>query len=163
MAASDCLYKEVLSHFSRVGLLVTLWSDSPPGSSVHGSLQARVLEWVAIPFSRASSRPRDGTQVSCGACRAGGFSAAEPQGKSQGKEEELANQQMRETDQKLVGGWRGWEMVRGKVARGVVDKILLKNSSWYHYCWEADTHKTQSLHIHSTNFLSVYFASHTCF
>ena len=30
---------------------------SPPGSSVHGFLQARVLEWVAIPFSRGSSNP----------------------------------------------------------------------------------------------------------
>ena len=32
---------------------------SLPGSSVHGILQARVLEWVAISFSRGSSRPRD--------------------------------------------------------------------------------------------------------
>ena len=38
---------------------------SPPGSSVHGILQARILEWVAIPFSRGSSQPRDQTQVSC--------------------------------------------------------------------------------------------------
>ena len=30
---------------------------SPPGSSVHGILQSRILEWVAIPFSRGSSRP----------------------------------------------------------------------------------------------------------
>ena len=37
---------------------------SPPSSSVHGSLQARILEWVAISFSRGSSRPRDWTQVS---------------------------------------------------------------------------------------------------
>ena len=37
---------------------------SPPGSSVHGILQARRLEWVAISFSRGSSRPRDRTQVS---------------------------------------------------------------------------------------------------
>ena len=37
---------------------------SPPGSSVHGILQARLLEWVAVPFSRGSSRPRDRTQVS---------------------------------------------------------------------------------------------------
>ena len=37
---------------------------SLPGSSVHGILQARILEWVAISFSRGSSRPRDGTQVS---------------------------------------------------------------------------------------------------
>ena len=34
------------------------------GSSVHGILQARILEWVAFPFSRGSSRPRDWTQVS---------------------------------------------------------------------------------------------------
>jgi len=38
---------------------------SPPGSSVHGILQARILEWVAIPFSRASSQPRDQIWVSC--------------------------------------------------------------------------------------------------
>ena len=38
--------------------------------SVHGILQARILEWVAFPFSRGSSQPRDRTQVSC---MAGGF------------------------------------------------------------------------------------------
>ena len=37
---------------------------SPPSSSVHGILQARILEWVAISFSRGSSRPRDWTKVS---------------------------------------------------------------------------------------------------
>ena len=36
-----------------------------PGSSVHGILQTRILEWVAIPFSRWSSWPRDQMQVSC--------------------------------------------------------------------------------------------------
>ena len=36
----------------------------PPSSSVHGILQARILEWVAISFSRGSSQPRDRTQVS---------------------------------------------------------------------------------------------------
>ena len=39
------------------------------GSSVHGILQARILEWVAIPFSRGSSQPKDWTQVSCFASR----------------------------------------------------------------------------------------------
>ena len=38
---------------------------SPSGSSVHGTLHSRILEWVAIPFSRRSSQPRDQTQVSC--------------------------------------------------------------------------------------------------
>ena len=42
---------------------------SLPGSSVHRILQARILEWVAIPFSRASSWSRDHTCVSCIACR----------------------------------------------------------------------------------------------
>ena len=37
---------------------------SPPGSSVRGFLQARILEWVAISFSRRSSQPRDRTRVS---------------------------------------------------------------------------------------------------
>ena len=38
---------------------------SLPGFSVHGILQARILEWVAIPFSTGSSQPRDRTLVSC--------------------------------------------------------------------------------------------------
>ena len=38
---------------------------SSPGFSVHGILQARILEWVAISFSRGSSQPRDRTQISC--------------------------------------------------------------------------------------------------
>ena len=36
-----------------------------PGSSVHGILQARILEWLAIPLSRGSSQTRDRSQVSC--------------------------------------------------------------------------------------------------
>ena len=39
--------------------------SSPPGSSVHGISQARILEWVAISFSGGSSRPRDQTCISC--------------------------------------------------------------------------------------------------
>ena len=42
----------------------TAWTWSPPGSSVHGIFQARILGWVAISFARRSSRPRDRTQVS---------------------------------------------------------------------------------------------------
>ena len=55
---------------------------SPPGSSVHGILQARKLEWVAMPFSRGSSRPRDQTHVSSISCNTDGFFTAEPPGKS---------------------------------------------------------------------------------
>ena len=42
---------------------------SPAGSSVHEIFQARILEWVAISFSRGSSQPRDQTWVSCTAGR----------------------------------------------------------------------------------------------
>ena len=40
---------------SPVRLFATAWTGSLPGSSVHGILQARILEWVAISFSRGSS------------------------------------------------------------------------------------------------------------
>ena len=42
---------------------------NPPGSSVHEIFQARILEWVAVSFSRGSSQPRDRTRVSCTAGR----------------------------------------------------------------------------------------------
>ena len=41
---------------------------SPPGSSLHGISQARVLEWVAISYSRGSSQPRNQTYISCISC-----------------------------------------------------------------------------------------------
>ena len=59
----------------------SLWpmDCSPPGSSVRGILQARILEWVAISFSRGSSQHRDQTWVLCIAGRF--FSPSEPPGK----------------------------------------------------------------------------------
>ena len=51
---------------------------SPPGSTVHGIFQARMLEWVAISFTSDSSPHRDQTHVSC---IAGGFFTTEPPGK----------------------------------------------------------------------------------
>ena len=51
---------------------------SLPGSSLHGVLQARVLEWVAISFPRGSSQPRDQTYISY---TAGKFFTTEPPGK----------------------------------------------------------------------------------
>ena len=53
---------------STAWLCVTLCDSmdwSTPGSPVHGILQGRILEWVAIHFSRGSSRPRNRTRVSC--------------------------------------------------------------------------------------------------
>ena len=59
----------------------TLWDPmdySPPASSVHGDSPARTLVWVAMPFSRESSKPKDQTQVSHIAC---GFFTSETPGK----------------------------------------------------------------------------------
>ena len=53
------LSRSVLSDF------VTPWTCSLPGFSVHGILQARILEWVAMPSSRGPSPPGDRIQVSC--------------------------------------------------------------------------------------------------
>ena len=54
---------------------------SPPGPSVHGISQARILTWVAIPSSRGSSQPRDQTHVSRSSYTAGRFFTVEPLGK----------------------------------------------------------------------------------
>ena len=62
-------------------LLHTLFDPmyySPPDSSVHGILQSRTLDWVAISSSRGSFQPRDQTPVSR---IAGGFLLSEPSGK----------------------------------------------------------------------------------
>ena len=65
-AGEDPVYKVFKVEVAHLGNS----SDcSPPGSSVCGILHARMLEWVAIPFSRGSSRPRDQTRVSCVAGR----------------------------------------------------------------------------------------------
>ena len=57
--------------------LLGLLDCSPPGSSVHGISQARILEWITISFSRGSSPLRDWTPVSC---IAGGSLPTEPPG-----------------------------------------------------------------------------------
>ena len=54
----------VLSGFSCVQLFATV-DCSPAGLSVHGILQARMLEWVPISFSGGSSQPKDGTPAFC--------------------------------------------------------------------------------------------------
>ena len=64
MKLTEKKVKVKVRSLSPVQLFVTPWNSSLPGSSLHGILQARVLEWVAISFSRGSSRPRDRTRVS---------------------------------------------------------------------------------------------------
>ena len=61
-----CLLK--VKRLSRVQLFATPRDCSPPGSSVHGIIQARILEWVAIPFSRGIF-PIQGSNLGLPHCR----------------------------------------------------------------------------------------------
>jgi len=75
-AVTKCIVGSDSADSSRVGvqllshvwLSASLWTVSPPGSSVRETLQARILKRAAISYSRGSSQPRDRTQVSCISC-----------------------------------------------------------------------------------------------
>ena len=72
LGITHCILFEVKVKVLVAQLCLTLYDPmdcSLPGSSIHGILQARILEWEAIPFSRASSQPRGQTLVSCSAGR----------------------------------------------------------------------------------------------
>ena len=60
---TDCILHSMceLSHFSHVRLLVTPWTAAHQAPLSMGILQTRILEWVALPSSRGSPRPRDRT------------------------------------------------------------------------------------------------------
>jgi len=60
-----CIYIFIYDRAQSCLTLCDPMECSPPGSSVHGILQARILEWVAMPSSRRSSRPRARSPVSC--------------------------------------------------------------------------------------------------
>ena len=71
-ADSPSPYSSVLGHMCSVTSVMSLCGPvdcSPPGSSVHGTLQVRILEWVAMPFFRESSQPRDWTLLHLLHCR----------------------------------------------------------------------------------------------
>ena len=66
-----CLSQHLLCVCSVVQSCPTLYHPmgfSLPGSSVHEIVQARILEWVAISYSRGSSQPKDRTRVFCNSC-----------------------------------------------------------------------------------------------
>ena len=80
-------------HAQLLLLCLTLWDPmdcSPLGSSVHVILQARLLEWIAMPSSRVSSQPRDWPWVSRGSCIAGRFFTTESPGCKGSKQKRCA-------------------------------------------------------------------------
>ena len=80
MVVYNLIYWQIIYYLKvkvlAIQLCLTLSNSidcSPSGSSVHGLLQARILEWVAIPFSRGSSWCRNQTCISCVSCIGRGF------------------------------------------------------------------------------------------
>ena len=65
MSLPFATWNHVLSCFSCVLLCATLWTVARQAPLSMGILQARILEWVAMPYSRGSSWPRDQTHVLC--------------------------------------------------------------------------------------------------
>ena len=107
---------------------------SPPGSSVHRILQARILEWAAISYSRGSSWPRDWTHVSC---IAGVFFTVWATSETREEMNSLKNSEMKKTSRCMdlcVPGWAAslshawkhhWNLgpcLQGSQTRGVQDK-----------------------------------------
>ena len=80
---NNCLLKQKVLVVHSCPTICDPMDCSPAGSSVCGILQGRILEWVAISFSRGSSWPRDRTWVSCIAGRF--FLPSESPGKPPGK------------------------------------------------------------------------------
>ena len=75
IAKAEYIY-HVCVYAKSLQLCLTLCDSmdySPPGSTVRGILQARILEWVAMPSFRGSSPPRDGTPSLMSPALAGGF------------------------------------------------------------------------------------------
>ena len=68
------LWRLPAQSLSHVQPFVTPWTVAfPPGSSVHGIFQVRILKWVALPSSRGSRWHRDWTHISCISCIVAGF------------------------------------------------------------------------------------------
>ena len=72
----------LLGRFSHVWLFATLWTVPCQAPLSMGFLQARILEWFAMPSSKVSSWPKDWNWVFCGSCIVGGFFTTEPPGKT---------------------------------------------------------------------------------
>ena len=105
-------YMCMLSHFSHVWFCNPM-DCSPQGSSVHRSLLARILAWVAISSSRGSSWPRDWTLVSSVCCIAADSLHPEPPGK-----------------QPIRRSYRFYSDWDGKLLEGLMWLMFLMDSLW---------------------------------
>ena len=124
---------ESLSH---VWLFVTPWTVSPPGSSVHGILQASIVGWLAIPFSRRSSWPRNRPRSP--ALQADSL-PSEPPGKS------TKNLQFKKM---MLSQWRKYlEKVKASLVAQLVKKLPAMWETWVESLgWEDPLEKGMATH-----------------
>ena len=96
-----CVCACVLSCTKSRWLFATLWTIARQDPLFVEFFQARILEWVAISYSRESSWPRDQTCISCVSALAGGFFTTEPPGKSH-----LATECTKKSNHGSTESWR---------------------------------------------------------
>ena len=136
---------------------------SLPGSSVHGLLQARMLNWIAISFSMESSQPRDRTWVSC---ITGRFFSTEPPGKphqcGKGREGEMWSGRDQYTKKRKglhrqrcsLGSeefepYTGLPMLRSDVRKSVLFVVLKTNGSNKKDVRNLDSSHKEHTHTHT--------------
>ena len=102
---------------------------SPLGSSVHGILQARALEWVAMPSSRGSSQPRDQTKVSH---IAGGFFTVRATSKTL-QDRTSTDNQFRHINRKILqrGQWTEWYFSRWILNPAILTSTKINKLKFY--------------------------------
>ena len=108
---------------------------SLPGSSVHGILQARILEWVAIFFSRGSSWPRDRTWVSCIAGRLFIIWATRENPKDYQKNLlELINSVKQNQEKQKINKWDYIKLKYFSIAKETINTMKRQATKWEKIC-----------------------------
>ena len=123
---------------------------SPPGSSVHGILQARRLVWVAVSFSRGSSWPRDWTHVS--PALDGGFFTTEPPGKPSERLGSRYSRSGRSLGEGLEGNPLQYSCLENPLDRGAWwARVHGVTKDWI---WLSHQTTTAKIHFHCPSFSS---------
>ena len=125
----------MLSRFSHVQLFATPWTVAPPGSSVRGIFQARILEWVAISYSRGLSNPGIETAFLMSPALACGFFTTSTTW------ETLSHVSL--TMIKLGGSYPHWETLSH------VSLTMIKQGGSYPHCIDEETEAQQAICLRS--------------
>ena len=126
---------------------------SLPGSSVHGILQARIPEWVAIFFSRGSSRPRDRTWVSCIAGRL----SSEPRGKTLKTTKKTLLELINSVKQNQEKQKMFLKLKYFSIAKETINKMKRQATKWEKICANHVSDKGLHAFVHTKSLQCVQF------